>query len=258
MFELTVSDEFARWFETLGAPVAEEVASLLDVLAKLGPGLDPVRASRLLLWFDGTGVESQAAPAALRLDLALIEGGQRLQELLSWQREITRCLEAPEFLARLSKLDHAQSAQVLERVGDLQQMRSALRVVDRLSGIGLTRSGLGRTPLALGPHVEAATRSGPSAADLMLRLKQTFFEVLELVGLDAKAISDPSTGLRELTIKSVLPGLRVLYGIDVARERILVLLGEALDRAYYGDSVRFAERRFREFLSEPTQAVSCP
>jgi hypothetical protein len=43
------------------------------------------------------------------------------------------------------------------------------------------------------------------------------------------------------------PPLRVLFGLDATRGTLLAILGEALDRAYYGDSVRFAEARWRRY-----------
>src|SRR5687768_285481 len=53
MFEITVSTEFEAWYHALDAAAAEQVAAELNVLERLGPELDVVRASRLLLWFDG-------------------------------------------------------------------------------------------------------------------------------------------------------------------------------------------------------------
>jgi hypothetical protein len=53
--------------------------------------------------------------------------------------------------------------------------------------------------------------------------------------------------LRELAISTINPPLRVIVGIDVPRQRILAILGEPLNRAYYGDSVRLCEQRWREF-----------
>jgi hypothetical protein len=37
--------------------------------------------------------------------------------------------------------------------------------------------------------------------------------------------------------------------MDLPRSRLVAIVGEALDRRYYGDSVRFAERYFREYLA---------
>ena len=51
------------------------------------------------------------------------------------------------------------------------------------------------------------------------------------------------------------PGLRLLYGIDPRRNRGLVVLGERMDRSFYGDSVRIAERQWQEFLDDDRRAT---
>jgi hypothetical protein len=53
--------------------------------------------------------------------------------------------------------------------------------------------------------------------------------------------------LRELCIDNVRPQLRVLFGLDFPARRLIAILGEPLDRRYYGDSVRKAEQRWRQY-----------
>ena len=77
--------------------------------------------------------------------------------------------------------------------------------------------------------------------------KDSRHELLTLMGLDLEDAPEPPNGLRELTISTTHPPLRVIVGIDVPGKRILAILGEPLNRAYYGDSVRLCERRWREF-----------
>jgi len=67
------------------------------------------------------------------------------------------------------------------------------------------------------------------------------------------------SGLCELTVVTTEPRLRLLFGLDVIEKRIVVLLGEPLDRAYYGDSVKLAERRWQAYCerakARPVQAA---
>jgi hypothetical protein len=58
-----------------------------------------------------------------------------------------------------------------------------------------------------------------------------------------------SPALREILLRAPPPGFRLLYGVDSRKNRALVVLGEALDRSFYGDSVRRAERLWQEFLN---------
>jgi hypothetical protein len=49
-----------------------------------------------------------------------------------------------------------------------------------------------------------------------------------------------------------------LYGVHVEQKTALFVLGEWLDRSFYGDSVRRAERMWKQFLdgqlrAEPAQ-----
>jgi hypothetical protein len=79
-------------------------------------------------------------------------------------------------------------------------------------------------------------------------IERAFFAVLGLVGLAPDRIMNAGSGLRELSL-ATSPAVRVLFGLDFEKRRLIALLGEALDRRYYGDSVRFAERRFAHYLS---------
>ena len=44
------------------------------------------------------------------------------------------------------------------------------------------------------------------------------------------------------------PAFRLLYGVDVERKTALIVLGEWLDRSFYGDSVRRAELMWKQYL----------
>ena len=114
-------------------------------------------------------------------------------------------------------------------------------------------------PLPEAVVVASAARQAPAqstpwnlAMDLSLSdaVQRALCEVLALVGLAPEDVADTESGLRELTISDATPSLRLIYAIDVPRRRILAILGEALNRAYYGDSVRLAEQRWRQYCGE--------
>ena len=86
-------------------------------------------------------------------------------------------------------------------------------------------------------------------------VKGALLELLTLMGLDFKDAPEPPSGLRELTISAANAALRVIVGIDVPKQRILAILGEPLDRAYYGDSVRLCEQRWRAFCESSAVGV---
>ena len=64
------------------------------------------------------------------------------------------------------------------------------------------------------------------------------------------------SGLCELSIPSTEPPLRVLFGLDALGQRIVALLGEALTRSYYGDSVTLAEQLWRQYWANPASITN--
>lgn len=250
MFEVTVTPEFEFWFQALEPAVAEHVAAALDLLESSGPALDGVKASRWLLWYDGT---FHIRPTSM-LDRERLEGlndaTDELRRLAFWYQEAMRWLDSPKFLARLAELDP-------------QTARAALSGIERVRGCVRVTRNWGPYLHGLGPKVPVAVQGAPvsgkaesvalsrmvAASTLARRdsVKGALVELLTLMGLDLEDAPEPPSGLRELTISTTSPPLRVIVGIDVPRKRILALLGEPLNRAYYGDSVRSCERRWREF-----------
>jgi hypothetical protein len=227
MFRLSPEPEFVAWFESLSEAEAEEVASALEVVASAGEALDPPRVSRALLWFDGTGT---GAGTSLEggLELAVSHSAEALRSMLTWQRELIAALEAEPFGVRLASLSPRLSAEALDTVARLRrELRAWQREV-------LLRFASG----TVSPERLVAKR-----AELM----QTFSSVLELMGFSAGRFIALSNGLRELTVATTTPKLRVLFGVDATAKRLIVLLGEPLTRAYYGDSVRRAEQRWASY-----------
>ncbi|HWP05009.1 MAG TPA: hypothetical protein VNN72_04675 [Polyangiaceae bacterium] len=237
MFEIVPEPEFRSWFESLAEPLAEEVATALEVVAHAAETLDPPGVSRALLWFDGTGTGASgvgsAGAYARRFHLEHSANG--LRAVLAWQHELLACLGSPAFRRRLEKLPHASAADALQTV---ESLRAELRAWQKEVVLGL---GAGRVSIDLIERRRAA-------------IMREFSGVLELLGLRAGEFIALSNALRELTITRVNPPLRVLFGIDATAKRLVALLGEPLDRAYYGDSVRRVEARWARYQERAVRA----
>ena len=125
MFQVVPEPEFAAWFESLPEPLAEEVATAIDLAANVGGLIAPERLSRLLLWFDGTG--SGSGP-----ELG-VPGLQHVQHYLMWHQEARLCLESVAFRERLERLDPKTAAQALSEVERLRHQLHATRVASNLT-----------------------------------------------------------------------------------------------------------------------------
>jgi len=231
MFEISVTREFEDWYQALDAESAEKIAAELNVLERLGPELDAERSSPLLLWFDGTREREALSPLGRR------ESGSELAQLLRRQHEALRCLETPNFLARFLKLEPRQAQRGHELV---ECLRASVRAATVQLLLSHRRAQLAMVLASAAPSLRDGDWPGAGVQAALL-------EVLSFVGLRLEDVADRSSGLRELTVATLTPPHRLLYAIDAPRRRILAILGEALDRAYYGDSVRLAERRWRDY-----------
>ena len=88
-------------------------------------------------------------------------------------------------------------------------------------------------------------------------VRRLYFEALAAAGFKMEDVPAHSLALRELAPSRVCRSgwrnsstfvFRLLYGVDAKRELALFVLGEPLNRSYYGDSVRRAERAWQQFL----------
>jgi hypothetical protein len=225
MYEITVTREFEAWFKGLEQGAAEQVATALEVLESAGPALDPIKSSPYLLWYDGLG-------GGLPNLAWQIERWQRLRKtataahhLTLWQKEVVRALESPAFLGRLAKVDGAAAHLTFLGIERIRQRIHAAR---------------------LRINLLAANQAEPPQPE---SFKRDLSEVLSLAGVAPADVADRTSGLREMTIEAASPALRLIYGIDVPRKCVLAILGEPLDRSFYGDSVRLAEKKWREYVS---------
>jgi hypothetical protein len=104
-----------------------------------------------------------------------------------------------------------------------------------------------RPALAIRPPTKKDTAALERLADLT-EVRQSYFAALASAGFALTDVPPHSPALREITLRSSRSGLRLLYGLDAQCNRGLVVLGEWLDRSFYGDSVRRAEHLWRRFL----------
>lgn len=236
MYDIVVTDEFARWFEVLRDAEAESVAALLGVVGELGPGLGTPRARRSLLWFDGTREDESEGDWGWggSWQLSWRDAVDSLAAFDEWRTFALHCLESSAFSRLLAGLDGRDALSVLRSV---EQLRQRLRLARWALGGVLRLSGSAREALG---------------ADL----RAIFDGVLRQVGLDPSGVGEPSSGLREVSVTELAPPARLIYGIDGAARRVVVLVADRLDHAYYGDSVRFAEARFREYLAGRESTVA--
>jgi hypothetical protein len=79
-------------------------------------------------------------------------------------------------------------------------------------------------------------------------IRDAYLAALAAAGFEVVDVPAHSPALREIALRVPLPGLRLLYGVDSAKDRALVVLGERFDRSFYGDSVRRAEQLWKQFL----------
>jgi hypothetical protein len=140
------------------------------------------------------------------------------------------CLESVRFRERLERLESARAAQALALV---ELVKRHLHAARASTSYNPWRHGLPPTQQTL-PEWAA--------------LRDAFSDLLSCMGLDAHEVLGAGSGLRELSLHHLTPPLRVLFGLDFPGQRLLAILGEALERQYYGDSVERAERRWRQYL----------
>jgi hypothetical protein len=225
VLDLLLTDPFAAWFAALEDAAAEDVATALDVVEQLGATQAPPASREALLWYEHPTVAEfeQAGSLAWQLE----EWGA----FHDYAQRILAKLESPRFVARLARLGTREATQVLSLV------RSVKRVVNPRMRWALRAGGLQ-------PRLPWVTDGDPCA-----ELRRRYLEVLAAAGFEVTDVPAYSAALRELSRRAPSPAYRLLYGVDVRRGVALFVLGEWLDRSFYGDSVRRAERMWRAYLA---------
>ncbi len=237
MLELLTTDAFATWFSSLPAAPAEDVAATLEVIVQLGTRTDAPGSSEWLLWYEHPSVSQHTSQrVAPALPPELVKFSQDWGQFKSYVTRVLKHLESKEFCARLASLSPAASAAVAAAVQKIRRISTSRTLA--VSDFALRRR---RSPRAA--VVEAAVRL-PDLSEV----REAYFAALAAVGFEVAEVSERSLTLREISLRSTSPGLRLLYGIDEPRNRGLVVLGEWLDRDFYGDTVRLAEALWRQFL----------
>jgi hypothetical protein len=230
MLQLLTTDAFADWFGSLPDGDAEDVATALDMIEQRGlavaeigaaePTGPTLRSSEALLWYEDSTWST----------LAELDGAWKLEawgDFRAYAKRVLEQLDSPEFRSRLSELTVEATAIVLESVRRIRRVTDP-RAWQLRGGI------LARTQSSSDPREEVRTLHAAALNAAGLRL-------------DARALRQLAHRPRGAQAAGKLH-FRVLYGVDVERKIALIVLGEALDRNYYGDSVRTAERVWQEFL----------
>ena len=235
MFRLLTTEDFGSGFSGLRDAAAEDVAATLDVIERLGASTEAPGSSEWLLWYEhptmAERVRRASADGRKLLDLGL-RSAEQWGAFLGYTRRVLRHLESPQFTQRFGRLSPDDAGAVAFA---LSRIRAALKSRQ------LAMSGL------------AARRPVPDSPEFrrlvdLTDVRHWYFAALAAAGFAVEDVPAHSQALREIALRQRAPELRILYGIDAPRERGLVVLGEWLDRSFYGDSVRRAESLWRQFL----------
>ncbi|HEY2514892.1 MAG TPA: hypothetical protein VGI39_28695 [Polyangiaceae bacterium] len=232
MLQLLTTDEFAGWFAKLEDAAAEDVATAIDVVEQLGPEQAPPESTESLLWYEHPSLQAKK-----------FREHDFVKELHAWGAfhdyafKVVQKLESPRFVSRLERLGNKQAEEVLEC---LRQIKQVANPRARWTSKAAT------SPLS-------ALRE--QAKDRRAEIRRLYFAALEAAGFRVEDVPAHSRALRELSRVDANAPFRLLYGVDVEHEIALFVLGEPLDRAFYGDSVRRAEKLWRQFLEGTLPAV---
>jgi hypothetical protein len=238
--QLLTSDEFAQWFTSLEQARAEDVAATLEVIAQLGTEKEAPGSSDWLTWYEHPSISARLRD----LDFSSLHHPAIAQFFDAWSafqgyaRRVVKHLESPPFVARLGQLAAPDAALVADAVARIKKVVTRRQL--QLSDHRILRT-LGRPP----------TTAEAAALDRLLdeqEIRDAYLAALAAAGFKMVDLPPHSPALREIALRVPAPGFRLLYGIDVKRKRGLVVLGEPLDRSFYGDSVRVAERMWQEFM----------
>jgi hypothetical protein len=252
VLHLRTTDEFAHWFQGLDAATAEDVAATLEVITQLGTEREAPGSSEWLTWYEHPQLTEhlRGFPSTRPAHPAILRFVHAWGELHGYAKRVVKHLESPAFTARLRQLEPLRAAEVIEAVTRIKKAvtKRSLALSDYYRR---HRFFVGSPPSAA---EEAELERFADAAEI----REAYLCALSAAGFEVVDVPAHSPALREIALRAPPPGLRLLYGIDVPRQRGLVVLGERFDRSFYGDSVRRAEAQWRDFLSTETDAPRPP
>jgi hypothetical protein len=232
MLQILTTDAFADWFARLDDKAAEDVATALDVVEQLGPEQAAPGSRESHLWYEHPSVARFLPGDALAWDL---EAWGSFHDYL---KQVLAKLASPRFEARLARLGTKEAAAALKAIGRIK------RAADPR---------VRWTAMWTGDPYDGAAEI--RANDARAEVRRLYFEALDAAGFRLVDVPAHSRSLREFSRRAPGRAFRLLYGVDVERETALVVVGEWLDRSYYGDSVRRAERLWKEFLDGTLRAT---
>jgi hypothetical protein len=249
--ELLTSDEFARWFAAQEERRAADVATTLEVIAQLGVEKEAPGSTDWVTWY-----EHPLAPRIRdrgRLHIATADGSylahtvpatlKRLVDewgvFVGYSKRVIKQLESKAFVARLAVLAPHDAQALNDAVARIK--KTVTRRTLAFAEIQMKRH------LTLREPTPATVREIERLLDLD-EIRSAYLAALAAAGFEMVDVPAHSQSLREIAVRAPEPGFRLLYGIDVPKCRGFVAIGEALDRSFYGDSVRRAERLWEAFL----------
>jgi len=255
MLTLRTSDEFARWFAALDQATAENVAATLEVIVQLGPEKEPPESSEWLTWYEHPSVPDRLHDLSRLLHPYAPLSPTLARFVRAWgafngyARRAVKHLESPAFAARVKDLDERSAAAVAAAVARIKKATTTrlLALADKYRNLRPTTS-----------EVTARQEGALFALADLAEVRGAYHAALAAAGFEVADLPADQPGLREIGLRSPPPGLRLLYGVDPAKRRGLVVLGERFDRSFYGDSVRLAEQRWREFLESGSHERASP
>ena len=241
--QLLTSDEFAEWFGALDESTAEDVATTLEVITQLGLEKEAPGSSEWLTWYEHPSLSERlrTLDPAWQLDPAVSRFIHAWGLFNGYARRIVKHLESPQFVARLAHLTPRDAAIVTGAVARIK--KATTRRWLAVSEYQQRHPAFGRRPPT--PAEQAALARFLDEQEI----RDAYLAALAAAGFAVVDVPAHSPALREISLRVPPPGFRLLYGIDSRRNRGLVVLGEPLDRSFYGDSVRRGERTWQEFLN---------
>jgi hypothetical protein len=254
VLDLRTTDAFATWFAALDQAAAEDVAATLEVIGQLGVDKEAPGSSEYLTWYEQPELAKRfprigiGPPSCLGPNMARVVDAWRV--FAHYTRRVVKHLESPAFATRVAKLDPGAASAVHQAIARIKRASTKRWLAfSEQQGKVLRHAFTGSRELSADEEAELAR-----ILDVQ-EIRDAYLAALAGAGFQVVDLPAHVAAVREIALRTPPPGLRLLYGIDPAKNRGIVILGEAFDRSFYGDSVRRAERVWREFLGGDLRAT---